>query len=94
MECKICRKCQAEKHKSDFSASQFEPWMTWGNHGRYSKLWNDNDSLTWTWQIDHIISQSKLPYTSMTDENFKKCWALENLRPLSAKQNIIKGDRL
>lgn len=22
-------------------------------------------------------------------ENFKKCWALENLKPLSAKQNIL-----
>jgi len=29
----------------------------------------------------------------MEDENFKKCWALENLRPLSAKQNIIEGNR-
>jgi hypothetical protein len=27
----------------------------------------------------------------MDDENFKKCWALENLRPYSAKQNIIDG---
>jgi hypothetical protein len=40
---------------------------------------------------DHIIPQSKLQYTSMKDENFKKCWSLENLRPLSAKQNVIDG---
>ena len=32
-----------------------------------------------------------LPYQSMADENFRKCWALDNLRPLSAKQNIMDG---
>lgn len=30
----------------------------------------------------------------MEDEEFKKCWALSNLRPYSAKQNIIDGARL
>src|SRR5690606_38899432 len=68
--------------------SQFEPWMTWNNWGIYnSKTWDDNDSSTWTWQIDHIIPQSKLPYDSLDHPNFQKCWALENLRPLNAKQN-------
>lgn len=72
--------------------SQFEPWMTWGNWGKYnSKTWDDNDSSTWTWQIDHIIPQSLLPYKSMEDENFKICWSLKNLRPLSAKQNLLDG---
>jgi hypothetical protein len=71
---------------------QFEPWMTWENRGNYVKSrWNDHDPSTWTWNIDHIIPQSDLLYTSMTDDNFKKCWALENLRPYSAKQNIIDG---
>jgi hypothetical protein len=73
---------------------QFEPWMTWNNWSVYDKdIWNDNNSSTWTWQLDHIIPQSKLPYINMEDDNFKKCWALENLRPYSAKQNIIDGKR-
>jgi len=29
----------------------------------------------------------------MEDENFKKCWALENLCPLSAKQNLLDGQK-
>lgn len=71
---------------------QFESWMNWTNYGKYIlKTWDDNDSLTWTWNIDHIIPQSKLPYASMEEENFKKCWALTNLRPYSSKQNIIDG---
>jgi hypothetical protein len=66
--------------------------MNWNNQGMYnSDTWNDNDPATWTWQLDHIIPQSDLPYTSMEDENFKKCWTLENLRPLSAKQNLLDG---
>lgn len=71
---------------------QFEPWMNWNNRGKYNpKTWDDNNSSTWTWQLDHIIPQSDLPYDSMDHENFQKCWALENLRPYSAKQNIIDG---
>lgn len=72
--------------------SLFEPWMNWNNHGNYNtKTWNDNDPSTWTWQIDHIIPQAILPYDSMQHPNFKKAWALTNLRPYSAKQNIIDG---
>jgi hypothetical protein len=71
---------------------QFETWMTWDNYGRYDpKTWKDDDITTWTWQLDHIIPRSDLPYSSMMDENFCKCWALSNLRPLNAKQNIIDG---
>lgn len=72
--------------------NKFEPWMNWDNHGRYhSKTWKDDDSSTWTWQIDHIIPASLLPYSSMEEENFKKCWALDNLRPYNAKQNCLDG---
>lgn len=74
---------------------QFEPWMTWDNWGIYNKsAWNDCNSATWAWQIDHIMPQSELPYTSMIDDNFKRCWTLENLRPLSAKQNFLNGIEL
>lgn len=71
---------------------QFEPWMTWDNYGSYKvKTWDDNNSATWTWQLDHIIPQSDLPYTSMADTNFMKCWSLKNLRPYSSKQNNLDG---
>ena len=67
-------------------------WMTWENQGHYSvKDWNDNDPTTWKWQIDHIMPQSKFVYTSMDDQAFKDCWALSNLRPYSAKQNVLDG---
>lgn len=72
--------------------NQFEPWMNWNNWSKYDpRKWDDNDPSTWTWQIDHIIPQSKLPYSSMEEQAFRECWALSNLRPYSAKQNIIDG---
>lgn len=67
-------------------------WMNWNNYGKYiTKNWNDNDPSTWKWNIDHINPQADLPYTSMEDDNFKECWKLSNLRPYSAKQNLIDG---
>ncbi len=71
---------------------QFESWMTWDNYGNYnSKVWDDNNQNTWTWSLDHIIPQSNFSYSDMKDEEFNKCWALENLRPYSAKQNLLDG---
>jgi len=73
---------------------QFESWMTWHNQGIYrSDIYKSDDNSTWTWHLDHIIPQSKLPYTSMLDDNFKKCWALDNLRPLKSIDNIRKGNK-
>lgn len=61
--------------------NQFDNKMTWENYGIY-------------WHIDHIYPQSLLPYTSMNEDNFKKCWALDNLRPLNAVENIKKSNKI
>jgi len=74
--------------------SLFEPWMTWKNWGHYKmEDWDDNDPGTWVWHIDHIIPHANFKYTSMNDDLFKECWALSNLRPYSAKQNVRDNDR-
>lgn len=74
--------------------SKFENWMSWDNRGIYSKAtWDDNDPSTWKWHLDHIVPHSSFQYSSMEDDEFKKCWSLDNLRPYSAKQNVIDGAR-
>jgi hypothetical protein len=74
---------------------QFEPWMNWENHGKYNvKTWDDNDPITWTWQIDHIVPRSKFNYTDIDDSSFIDCWSLTNLRPLSSKTNLVNGSKL
>ncbi len=76
------------KHLED----NFDWWMNWNNYGKYDpKTWDDNDPITWRWQIDHIIPQSDLPYDSMDHLNFRVAWALFNLRPYSAKLNLLEG---
>jgi hypothetical protein len=57
---------------------QFDFNMSWNNYGTY-------------WELDHITPQSDLPYSSMTDDNFKRCWNLSNLRPLTVKENRSDG---
>lgn len=74
------------KQLKEHLESQFEFWMTWENHGLA-------DNCNKTWQIDHIIAQSKLPYDSLEHPNFQKCWALESLQPLESFTNIRKGNK-
>jgi len=82
----------SKKDLKEHLERQFEPWMTWDNYGIYdSNVWNDDDPNTWTWNIDHVIPHSEFKYASMEDNEFKQCWALSNLRPLSAKQNWLEG---
>lgn len=72
----------------------FEPWMSWENQGRYgAKEWDDNDPSTWKWQLDHIRPHSTFYYETIDCDEFKNCWSLSNLRPLSAKQNNLDGTR-
>ena len=65
----------------------WESWMNWENYGKCS---NNNR----TWNLDHIYPHSLLPYDSMEHPNFKKCWALENLRPMEAKENTKKSNKV
>lgn len=55
---------------------QFLPGMTWDNRGE--------------WHIDHIVPLSSFKFSSADDIEFKRAWALSNLRPLWALDNIRK----
>jgi len=82
------------KELKEHLESQFESWMNWDNWGVYNlNTWYDRSSSTWTWQIDHIIPHCSFKYDSMVHPDFKKCWALSNLRPYSSKLNIKEGAR-
>lgn len=54
--------------------SQFTPEMSWDNYGSY-------------WEIDHIIPINTFCLKSFEDEDFRVCWSLSNLRPLSKTEN-------
>lgn len=61
---------------------QFMPGMTWENRGRGG------------WHIDHIVPVSAFNFNSIEDVDFKKCWALKNLRPLWETENLRKGNKI
>lgn len=60
---------------------QFDENMNWSNFGKY-------------WQIDHKIPISYYKVNSFDDLNFKLCWRLDNLRPLSAVDNYRKKNKI
>lgn len=59
---------------------QFKDGMTWENYGQ--------------WHVDHIRPIASFTITSPDCADFKVCWALSNLQPLWAKENLTKGARL
>jgi len=52
------------------------------------------DFLQGKLHIDHIIPISAFNFSKLEHPDFKKCWALKNLRLLPAKENLIKGSKL
>jgi hypothetical protein len=83
---------ELRKHIEKQFSEEGNEWMTWDNWGLYNiKTWNDEDKSTWVWNLDHIDPQSDFEYISMDSNEFRECWKLSNLRPYSAKQNIIDG---
>lgn len=58
----------------------FSPGMSWNNYGK--------------WHIDHIIPKSAFNFLYPEDIDFEKCWALKNLQPLWAKDNLSKHNKL
>ena len=43
--------------------------------------------------IDHVIPVSAFKFASIEDPQFKQCWALSNLQPLRAADNLSKGNK-
>jgi len=56
--------------------SQFEPWMTWENHGFRG------------WHIDHIKPCFQFDLTDPAQQ--KECFRYTNMRPLHWKENITR----
>jgi hypothetical protein len=60
--------------------SKFIDGMTWDNYGG--------------WHVDHIKPISSFNIIEIADEEFMKCWGLDNLQPLWGMENIRKSNKL
>lgn len=60
--------------------NQFKPGMSFNNYGH--------------WHIDHIKPRSSFDISGIDDPELKECWALDNLQPLWAEENLSKHDKI
>ena len=60
--------------------SQFENNMNWDNYGE--------------WHVDHKLPITSFNIEEMGDEEFMRCWSLENLQPMWGTDNIRKSNRV
>jgi hypothetical protein len=58
---------------------QFVKGMSWDNYGE--------------WHVDHIVPVASFKFESADDPEFQACWALTNLRPMWAAENIRKSNK-
>lgn len=59
---------------------QFTDGITWENYGE--------------WHVDHKLPITFFKFQSMNDNDFKKCWALDNLQPMWGSENISKSSKI
>jgi len=67
----------SKKQLLDHLESLFQPGMTWENYGK--------------WHVDHIVPCASFDH--LDPVQFERCWALGNLQPLWAADNVKKGAR-
>jgi RNA:NAD 2'-phosphotransferase (TPT1/KptA family) len=67
------------EHLADHIQRQFLPGMGWHNIS--------------DWHIDHIVPISSFHYNTPYDIEFQQAWALSNLRPLWAVDNLRKSNK-
>ena len=59
---------------------QFKDDMKWDNYG--------------IWHVDHKLPITSFNIQEMGDEEFMKCWCLDNLQPMWGEENIRKSNKL
>jgi|688.fasta_scaffold687870_1 molecular chaperone GrpE (heat shock protein) len=60
--------------------SQFEENMNWENYGE--------------WHVDHKLPITSFNIQEMGDEEFMRCWSLDNLQPMWGTDNIRKSNKV
>jgi hypothetical protein len=89
----VLKESNVEKNKSYFDIlgytpeeliihleKQFKDDMTWDNYG--------------VWHVDHKLPITSFDIQEMGDDEFMKCWCLDNLQPMWGEENIRKSNKL
>ena len=89
----VLKESNVEKNKSYFDIlgytpeelinhleKQFKDDMTWDNYG--------------IWHVDHKLPITSFDIQEMGDEEFMRCWCLDNLQPMWGEENIRKSNKV
>jgi hypothetical protein len=89
----VLKESRVDKNQSYFDVLQYTPkelishleklftnGMTWENYGE--------------WHVDHKLPITSFNVQEMGDEEFMKCWLLDNLQPLWGDENIRKSNKI
>jgi hypothetical protein len=60
--------------------NQFKDEMTWENYG--------------VWHVDHKLPITSFDIQEIGDEEFMRCWCLDNLQPMWGEDNIRKSNKI
>lgn len=60
--------------------NQFTEGMTWENYGE--------------WHVDHKLPITSFNFQKIGDNEFMKCWSLDNLQPMWGDENIRKSNKI
>ena len=60
--------------------NQFTEGMTWENYGE--------------WHVDHKLPITAFNFQEIGDNEFMRCWGLDNLQPMWADENIRKSNKI
>jgi predicted transcriptional regulator len=64
----------------NYLEKQFKDDMTWDNYG--------------VWHVDHKLPITSFDIREIGDEEFMKCWCLDNLQPMWGEENIRKSNKI
>lgn len=89
----VLKESNVEKNKHYFDILQYTPeeliihlekqftdTMSWDNYG--------------VWHVDHKSPITSFDIQEMGDEEFMKCWGLDNLQPMWGDENIRKSNKI
>ena len=60
--------------------NQFTEGMEWDNYGE--------------WHVDHRLPITSFKFKEVGDNEFMRCWELNNLQPMWGDENIIKSNKI
>lgn len=89
----VLKENSVEKNKSYFDILQYSPEELINHLEKQFK-----DDMTWDnygiWHVDHKLPITSFDIQEMGDEEFIRCWCLDNLQPMWGEENIRKSNKV